>query len=95
MGVDPFYFLDEMTSNEVSYIMNKHDENFKNEWNQTRQICYTIIQSQSTKSLQPTDVLRFPWDDVEVKDEVTPSKTREELIEYSKQLEKKLNQNGK
>lgn len=26
-------------------------------------ICYVLAQSNSTKSIKPTDIIRFPWDD--------------------------------
>lgn len=77
---------------EASYIIKKKEEEYINEWNQTRFICYSIIQSQSTKKLEPTDVLRFPWDE---KETISPTKTKEELIQYALDMEKKLNNDGR
>lgn len=34
----------------------------KQDWEQTRLKCYITAQSQSTKKLQPSDILKFSWD---------------------------------
>lgn len=31
-------------------------------WEQTRMVCYMLAQTNSTKKLTPSDVLKFPWD---------------------------------
>lgn len=79
--------------NEASYIIKKHEEEFINQWNQTRYIVYSIIQSQSTKLLTPTDILKFPWEEKEV--ENLPVKSKRDLIQYAKEMEKILNKNNK
>ena len=81
-----------MTSNEASYIIKKSEDDFIDKWNRTRYIVYSVIQSQSTTSLQPTDVLKFPWEDNE--SPILPSKTKEELIKHGLEMEKKLNINN-
>lgn len=45
------------------------------EWERTRMECCCILQPYSRGSLNPTDVMRFPWDD---DDSVTSSETRHE-----------------
>jgi len=77
---------------EASYIIKKNEEDYINNWNQTRYICYSIIQSQSTTSLLPTDVLKFPWDETknEIQEKI-PIKSKEELIAHSLEMEKKIN----
>ena len=81
-----------MTMKEASYIIKKNEEDYINNWNQTRYICYSIIQSQSTTSLLPTDVLKFPWDETknEIQEKI-PIKSKEELIAHSLEMEKKIN----
>lgn len=37
-------------------------------WEQTRLLGFIIAQSNSTKTLKQTDILRFPWDEEEKKD---------------------------
>ncbi|UVR41747.1 hypothetical protein [Bacteroides ovatus] len=37
-------------------------------WEQTRLLGFIIAQSNSTKTLKQTDILRFPWDEEEKKE---------------------------
>lgn len=48
-------------------------------WEQTRLLGFIIAQSNSTKTLKQTDILRFPWDEEEKKD---TSVTDEESNDY-------------
>lgn len=61
-GVSPQYFLDEMTDYEISIIMEHSFEQYKDGWEKIRSTNHAIISSQSTKPVQPKDVLPFPWD---------------------------------
>jgi len=92
--VDPRYFLDEMTMNEASYIIKNKEDDFVNHWNQTRYICYSIIQSQSTSKLKPSDVIKFPWEDNEEKETRIPdNNSKERLRNMALELEKQFNNN--
>jgi hypothetical protein len=81
-----------MSMIEASYIIKKSEDDYINKWNQTRYIVYSVIQSQSTTSLTPTDVLKFPWDEkpIEVN---TPVKSKAELIAHALEMEKIINSN--
>ncbi len=89
-GINPNYFLDEMSMNEASYIIKKNEEDYINSWNQTRYIAYSVIQSQSTTPLKPTDILKFSWDE-ESEKIIQPIRSKEELIAYGLEMEKKHN----
>ena len=52
----------------------------RDEWERTRFTAYMTAQVQSTKSLKPTDILKFKWDG-EAKQEKT---TKEQFEEYKR-----------
>ena len=62
-------------------------------WERTRMLMYTVCQVNSTKELEPTDVLRFPWDE----DAPKVTETSEEGIEALRKKAKEMEQfiNGK
>jgi len=80
-GVQPAYFLDEITPVEVNALLNQYFENYKNGWEQTRFISYIIASCNSTKELKVTDIIEFSWDKVI---EAIPDKKI--LINYQNQL---------
>lgn len=43
-------------------LTNLHKKN-KESWEQTRQVTYVIAQTNSSKKLKPTDIMKFVWDD--------------------------------
>ena len=76
---------------EASYIIKNKEDDFVNGWNQTRYICYSIIQSQSTEKLKPSDIMKFPWEDHD--EIIIPTKSKQELIDYALEQEKIMNAN--
>ncbi|MGL5786533.1 MAG: hypothetical protein ACRCX4_06950 [Bacteroidales bacterium] len=58
----PSYILDEMTFGEIDAILSEVENVNRDQWEQTRLIMWSVLQSQSTKSIKPTDVLPFTWD---------------------------------
>lgn len=61
--MDPGYVMDHMEFYEIDAILNSMQYRHRQSWEQTRMICYVLAQSNSTKSIKPTDIIRFPWDD--------------------------------
>lgn len=61
-GLPPAYVLDEMEPYEINAALEGLEYKYKEKWEQTRMICYVIAQSNSTKKIAPTDILKFPWD---------------------------------
>ena len=62
-GLDPGYVMDHMEFYEIDAILNSMQYRHRQSWEQTRMICYILAQSNSTKSIKPTDIICFPWDD--------------------------------
>ena len=54
---------------------------------------YIIAQSNSTKTLKQTDILRFPWDEEEKKDTSVTNEDMKRLRAKAKALESQLNTN--
>ena len=62
-------------------------------WEQTRLLGFIIAQSNSTKTLKQTDILRFPWDEEEKKDTSVPDEEMQRLRAKAKEVESQLNTN--
>lgn len=60
-------------------------------WEQTRLLGYIIAQSNSTKTLKQTDILRFPWDEEESKDTSVTDEEMQRLRAKAKEVESQLN----
>ncbi|WP_244205932.1 hypothetical protein [Parabacteroides acidifaciens] len=61
--LDPGYVLDRMEFYEIEAILEKLHCVNRDSWEQARLISYVMAQSNSTKQLKPTDLIKFPWDD--------------------------------
>lgn len=57
------YFLDVLQPYELNVILSMLEYNTKQEWEQTRFKSYINAQTQSTKKLSITDILKFSWDE--------------------------------
>lgn len=60
-------------------------------WEQTRLLGFIIAQSNSTKTLKQTDILRFPWDEEEKKDTSVTDEEMQRLRAKAKEVESQLN----
>ena len=60
-------------------------------WEQTRLLGFIIAQSNSTKTLKQTDILRFPWDEEEKKDTCVTDECMKRLRVMAKEVESQLN----
>lgn len=54
-----------MTSKEIEAFLTGFYRRNREAWEQTRVVGYIIAQANSTKKLELTDILRFPWDTTE------------------------------
>jgi len=63
MGYSPSYFFDEMTFLELAIICDNLQYRYRDSWEQTRLLAYIQAQSNSTKKLKPTDIVKFQWDE--------------------------------
>ena len=89
MGVDIKYFLDEMQPYELIPILKESENQYKNDWEQTRVITRAVAQGYAEKALKDTDVIVFPWDKVVL--ETMNEDTAQELDIYAKAMEDLLN----
>lgn len=88
-GVSPSYFLDKMTLGEVEAFLNGFNRRSREGWEQTRIIGYIIAQANSSKQLEQTDILRFPWDEeTKQKGARVSDEEMKQLREKAKQIEK-------
>jgi len=62
-GIDPLYFLDEMSQNEVGYLADAWYKEHKERWEMLRLQNHAVISAQSTKPVKPTDIMSFAWDE--------------------------------
>lgn len=82
-----------MTFGEVETFLAGFNRRNREAWEQTRIIGYIIAQANSTKQLEQTDILRFPWDketsmnkDTHISDE-----EMKRLRDMAKQMEQTYN----
>lgn len=80
-----------MEQYEIEPLVTKLYLKNKESWEQTRLLGYITAQTQSTKKLKPTDIIKFPWEEVKVNIEVS-NEDRARLIEKAKNF--KLNKHG-
>ena len=78
---------------EVESFIDGSNRRNRESWEQTRLIGYIIAQSNSTKTLKQTDILRFPWDEEEKKDTSVTDEEIERLRAKAKIVESQLNAN--
>ena len=53
---------------ELEPLINNLHKKDRNSWEQARMISYIIAQTNSTKQLSPTDIMKFDWDEAKEKD---------------------------
>jgi len=63
-GIDPVYFWDEMSPDEVMAINDAKFEDEKKTWDQVRTICYwSVVAMQGNENMRtPKDLFKFPWE---------------------------------
>lgn len=67
---------------ELNEILKNYQYHFRNEFEQTRIISYVIAQSNSTKKLKSTDVLKFEWDNTDIETSDKKQLTKEDIELY-------------
>ena len=61
-GLNPDYVLDRMQMYEIQPLMSNIYRKHRESWEQTRFLGYLIAQTNSTKKLKPSDIIKFFWD---------------------------------
>jgi hypothetical protein len=64
IGIEPLYFLDEMSFDETQAVYKAKNEEFKSSMEQTRLLCYySVISMNGTKQFKkPSDLFELPWE---------------------------------
>jgi hypothetical protein len=89
-GINPDYFMDQMQVYELYPLLNNIFNKNKESWEQTRLIAYLIAQTNSTKHLKPSDILKFGWDCNETEEKET-SISNEEITRLKNKATNYLN----
>lgn len=89
-GINPGYVLDEMRFYEMEALFENLWMKDKESWEQTRLQTYITAQVNSTKKLDPQDLMTFPWEKKVEKVVDTPEDI-ERVREEMKEMERKLN----
>lgn len=81
-----------MTLAEVRCFLEGLSRRHRESWEQTRIVAYVIAQANSTKDLEPSDVLCFPWDEKEERGQTAVTDAEmDRLREKAKLIEKEIN----
>ena len=78
---------------EVESFIDGLNRRNRESWEQTRLLGFIIAQSNSTKTLKQTDILRFSWDEEEKKDTSVTDEEIQRLRAKAKEVESQLNTN--
>ena len=62
----------------------------KESWEQTRTVGYITAQCQSTKKMDPKQLMSFPWESDGQSEEITDDE-RKDILKEMKDMENKLN----
>ena len=92
-GIDPGYVLDRIQTYEIEALIENMWMKSKESWEQARLQAYLTAQVNSTKKIDMTEFMTFPWEKMET-DKIEDSKEeREALMREMKEWENKMNNN--
>lgn len=78
-NINPNYFWDYMSIEELISTLNAIDNNNKSRWEQTRFITYINALSNGSNLKSPTDIIKFSWE-----------KEEQQIEDYSEEKQKEL-----
>ena len=61
-NLSPAYVLDHMQLYEAKALLKYSDYSSRDSWEQSRLVAYLIAQTNSTKRMKPSDIIKFSWD---------------------------------
>lgn len=82
-----------MQTYELNEILKNYQYHFRNEFEQTRIISFVIAQSNSTKKLKSTDVLKFEWDNADIESTEKKVLSKEDIEIYRKKAKEIIKTN--
>lgn len=85
--------MDSLQWYEVQALLDSLEITCKQSWEQTRQIAYVVAQTQSTKPIKPSDLIKFSWDKKE--DNKDTSITKEDVKRLTEKMNNIIAQNKK
>ncbi len=90
----PGYVLDEMRMYEIGCLMPFLYLATKDSWEQARLMGYISAQTHSTKQMNVSDIVSFPWEENNTKanDTAMSNADKKRLEEKAKQFENMMNQ---
>ena len=90
-GVDPGYVLDRMDFYEMSALIDNMWMKSKESWEQARLQAYLTAQVNSTKRIDMTEFMTFPWEKIETEKIDDTKEERETLMKEMKEWENIMN----
>ena len=60
-NLSPAYVLDHMQLYEAKALLKYSDYSSRDSWEQSRLVAYLIAQTNSTKKMKPSDIIKFSW----------------------------------
>lgn len=87
-GVNPEYFLDYMSMDEISAIIDNTNIDVRRQWEMTRMLAFYTVAVQSKKVKQPEDLFKFEWETQKPKQEKKAD--RNKVDRNMKKIEKHL-----
>ena len=61
-NISPDYVLNHMELYEAKALLKYSDYSSRDSWEQSRLVAYLIAQTNSTKKMKPSDIIKFSWD---------------------------------
>ena len=90
-GIAPDYVLDRMKLYEVEALMDNLWMKDRDAWERTRTVSYITAQCQSTKKLDPKEMMPFSWDKKEEEKHIDTEEEKEEIYREMKKWEEIMN----
>lgn len=78
---------------ELNEILMNYQYHFKNEFEQTRMLSFIIAQSNSSKKIKPSDILKFDWDSIETETVERKQLTKEDIEMYRRKAKEIIKTN--
>lgn len=94
-GLDPGYVLDRIQTYEVEALIENMWMKSKESWEQARLQAYLTAQVNSTKKIDMTEFMTFPWEKVETDKIEDTKEEREAVMKEMKEWENIMNKKDK
>lgn len=95
-NLSPAYVLDHMQLYEAKALLKYSDYSSRDSWEQSRLVAYLIAQTNSTKKMKPSDIIKFSWDNEEhtgiSNDEIERLRNKAKAYEQDKNID--IDNNG-